>query len=417
MRTWCFASFSLAALLASPLASADEFDYRIVDGGQSITTPWFNTKAQACSSWIATWESYHPSGPNQKTYDLSPNIVDGNCRPTGTETLGCIEPNYPSGCGTANQVSFLKEFQTRPAEINAECDLGDPLVAATVGQKASASNWQSISPSSSDFCDTNLGCQVKVRQVASSGSESAWTFERTGTPCSEGDEAVDIAASPDKEECLDIGDGTYCAAAAGNGQCGFLNDKYVCLQKTPDKGCQSFPGAGKVCAANADSPPAPDNGTPGVKASPDGTISQQVGGVTNNYNYYSSSTVTGSSRGGPPDGPPATGVAERPVGEEPADGDDVAAPALPEIGEADTFGESTSAFVDGLYALPLITAATSVGASLPAGSCPATDTFTIFGESFSFVSMCTLWEDVSGPLGLVMLAFYSLIGLRIVLTA
>lgn len=57
----------------------------------------------------------------------------------------------------------------------------------------------------------------------------------------------------------------------GGSSCGEVNGQTICPDKMPTGGCVSA-GDAVVCDNNAGSPPAPDNGTPGQPASPDGQL-------------------------------------------------------------------------------------------------------------------------------------------------
>ena len=97
--------------------------------------------------------------------------------------------------------------------------------------------------------------------------------------------------------------------------CGVVNGLSVCdspgpefeveaapkdLDDVPPQGCFPDIDGTIICAAGAATPPTPDNGIPGIPATPDLVIGENTdgsadGSIDNQYNYYSSNTVNDST--------------------------------------------------------------------------------------------------------------------------
>lgn len=89
---------------------------------------------------------------------------------------------------------------------------------------------------------------------------------------------------------------TYCTNPTGGGNCGEINNQFVCLGNIPQGGCVAMAAGDKACDSSAGTPPAPDSGTAGHPATPTDTINTSGGGgMPPTVNYYNSSTVSGSS--------------------------------------------------------------------------------------------------------------------------
>lgn len=237
---------------------------------------------------------------------------------------------------------------------------------------------------------------------------------------------------PTDESCIAVGDGEFCATPNGDGECGYMNDSYICLSKVKQDECAVLGDGGRVCGAGAvTTPPAPDSGTPGELATADGELAAITptgggGSSTTNYNYFNGSTMAASSRD-----PGTTGAA--PSGGSPNGGDgsggDGDAPecvgttcgeGVPELEDIGTMGDAFGQFWEDLQEVPLVEAAQDVAPSFGSGSCPVwSDTFEVGGETveadFSFI--CTTWEDVTPVLSIVALVLWGLMAFRILFTA
>lgn len=104
------------------------------------------------------------------------------------------------------------------------------------------------------------------------------------------------------EDCMQVtGIGLVCAEDSPS-KCASVNGDQVCPPQVPDDGCVEFASGAVACDSDSTSPPAPDNGTPGVPPAPD--VQVTVNNITTNY--YGGGTVAGSSA--PPEtSPPVEG--------------------------------------------------------------------------------------------------------------
>jgi hypothetical protein len=128
----------------------------------------------------------------------------------------------------------------------------------------------------------------------------------TGESCATPVETVaestptDDAVGDDEESCRTSKNGSeYCYSDQYGENCGYFNDKFVCLGKTDQDECWVNDDGSRYCAEGAPSPPRPDNGTRGSAATPDDSI-QGTGkeGEQHAYDYYDATTSAGSSDGG-----------------------------------------------------------------------------------------------------------------------
>lgn len=126
-------------------------------------------------------------------------------------------------------------------------------------------------------------------------------YQFTGLPCDAEPEQPPLDETPidsDREHCKTGPGGlTWCDSPTQDSDCGYFNDKYVCLKSLqPDK-CFTHTDGKRLCAEGAPSPPVPDNGTPGKKAEPDDQITSCTGENSCSVNnYYNTTTNSGSSR-------------------------------------------------------------------------------------------------------------------------
>lgn len=85
--------------------------------------------------------------------------------------------------------------------------------------------------------------------------------------------------------------------------------------------------------------------------------------------------------------------------------------------EDQSVGDTMGGFSEAINDVPVIAAVNNLAnAFAGSGTCP-TPSFTIFGTSFSFDYHCTLYANVAGLLSAAMLVFWSLIGIREVMSA
>jgi len=155
-----------------------------------------------------------------------------------------------------------------------------------------------------------------------------YTF--TGLECDAEPEQTETqpldADDNDNERCkTGPGGMTWCEGPEKDTDCGFFNDQYVCLKALGTDKCQTKADGSRLCANSAPTPPVPDNGTNGVKAPADDVMNVYEGDdISNQYNYYNSTTTGNSSRdpgvGGNTDGSGAVGPGGVSAGDGAGDG-------------------------------------------------------------------------------------------------
>jgi len=131
---------------------------------------------------------------------------------------------------------------------------------------------------------------------------SAW-IKNTGATCG-GAEAtpppLDPGDKPIDEDCVTSSAGVmYCTSDSYGENCGYVNDKYVCLGKTDPDECWVNDDGSRICGESAPMPPKPDNGTRGTPATPTDTIkeaSTTPGQSGDTFNYYNTTVMAGSSQ-------------------------------------------------------------------------------------------------------------------------
>lgn len=342
----------------------------------------FGDPSQATAAW---YDLQYPAGGHP---DRHMGAV--TCTGVGPAFSGCsVEVVvYGNPIPTSAPVSYVDStFECPPPEpCSGEAD---QFVASNVA-----------GPNS--YCNpvNNCGMRVVSRQGATATirqtTESCvpgqpWPDEGAGEPS--GDEPT----SGDNESCQSVGDGSYCQSASGDGQCGYMNDSYICLNQVAPDECKVGGDGGRVCgSAAATTPPVPDDGTPGHPAAPSGTISTETvnpdGSVTNNtYNYYNSSTVAGSSRDpGTSGAGHSSGVGASP-GAGPSDADVNEQLGAPGAVTSETVEMSTALHEDTIVL---------------GGSCPEPPTVTVFGSTISLTAITYFCELASMISGLVLAAAY-----------
>jgi len=381
----------------------------------------------------ANWWGY-PSGQSDFTYaTLGSGLQRAQGRqstdPTGATNITTMLIYQSSGvCDTT--------VETSGCYVPPEC--GNPGDGYTVQVRAATA----------DGAIAGVGtcydqCEVQAANTMGPGIDKnpdgtfAWLLwvKNTGATCG-GTAATPAPPEPEpinptgQENCVTTAAGTESCAGPYGENCGYLNDKFVCLGKTDPDECWINDDGSRWCGDSAPTPPVPDNGTRGVKATPQDTVAQEgPGGTTNTYNYYNSTTVTNSSSqsdtGNNPNRSDSTDPATTPtpVVDQGGDGDGLGGdtpydPAVPELDEVAGFGDITQGFLDGVEGAPIVAAWTGIGSSIPAGSCP-TANITVFGAAYSFTdTMCDIWDNTVSPLlSVVFLFVWPFLGLRIVMSA
>jgi hypothetical protein len=168
--------------------------------------------------------------------------------------------------------------------------------------------------------DKTIKCAIRAVETSwQDGGQTAGRFEWTGSQCSGTADGAEngtdvekkcetvngrqVCSVPGEPSCITVLGEKVCQSAAG-GVC-LAGD---CINGTvgpesPDTDKIDTPTGARITRPDAPLPPRPNNGTPGVPASPDGKIDARHGvgggGYGNNYySYYSPATVAGSDEGG-----------------------------------------------------------------------------------------------------------------------
>lgn len=283
----------------------------------------------------------------------------------------------------------------------------------------------------------NMGDGSMCRFVRAGGVSlqvsSGWAavFKGDGSECSVSDN-VGTAAN-----CIMMESGKYaCAGKPSNANCGKVNGEDVCLEKMPEGACAFMADGSVIC--DADAPNQPDNGTPGEQAIPDAVLGLGTGEGAKEFNYYSSTTVAGSSGGGAglsgigPDGIGQDGG----IGDGDGDGDGEGPGEVcdgtdcygedgigGQIAEcADDFEECVTGFAGSLWEtieeLPMMEFIASLHEAFGStGACPE-GSFTLWDETYDVMEpACGLITDHTGTFHLLFQVMWSLAGLRIILEA
>jgi len=289
-------------------------------------------------------------------------------------------------------------------------------------------------------CDVGSNCSAVRSGVAvCMGGDCQGTYTVSTNNCSgtedtdhQGDSAA--AGNQDPEKCV----GEYCFSKEG-GQCGYLNNKFVCLTKTPKQGCQTLADGSMVCDTAAPTPPTPSSaGNRATPATPTSTASANVqntstGATTGSptYNYYNSATVAAAASAGtgvPTDtntntdtngdgfGDSGTGTGEG-TGDSTPPCSGASCVQGPDTGDAPpSFGGRLQTFWTNVNAAPIVSAVADIADSVPAGTCPTRDV-TLWGQSFTISPSCDILDDLIAVLYVVCLAGWALVSVRIVLSA
>lgn len=148
----------------------------------------------------------------------------------------------------------------------------------------------------------DVGTGVKCAMNKSGGMQigGSWQglikYTYAGSACAPTDETTE--ETPDG--CVNVSGILTCVDPNEdeNDLCGSINGNPVCFgQDVPTEGCVTFGDGSMICAELAPTPPSPDNGTPGVEATPDweGTLTNEDAGTSEDQQYFDDGTVGGST--------------------------------------------------------------------------------------------------------------------------
>jgi hypothetical protein len=243
--------------------------------------------------------------------------------------------------GTAFRISTINATCTPPEEPPppaVDCSLGAgkymPLKGTTTAELGGTT--------------CVLGCEIKVGRVAVKDAAQAkyiYNGKITGETCTTPPPGAGTEpghpvedATPSNEYCATTEGGKTVCVPHDKQNCGYYNDEYTCLPKETADNCIETASGKRFCAPGAPTPPVPDNGTPGVKATPDDRIESRQSDATapgagdgttittNVTTVYNSTTVAASARGSTTSGAsPGTGGKEVEYGDSPEDSDGASA--------------------------------------------------------------------------------------------
>jgi hypothetical protein len=394
----------------------------------------FNSVQAACYTWSGTPET---TDLNVRCEAYRAALAAGN--PSLVYTVDSCSPRVASAAGIVGTMVIrythtasggtgtLSQTNTSTATTGT-CPPPDPCeeepYSFTAGNVAGPASYCNKVNNCKMYVKSRTGGTMTIYQSA----ESCDPYNNPPPPTMPDD------GPPGGETCSAVGDGEYCASPSGDGQCGYMNDTYICLDRVQDDECKVLGDGGRVCGAQAaTTPPVPDNGTPGQLATPDGTISNttndgDTAGTTNNYNYYNSGTVGGSSRdpgtdgGTSTGGSPGYGNGESDDGEEGESGcvGETCGESVPTLEDVGTMGEAFTGFWSDLQEVPIVAAADNIAPTFGAGACPTwQDSIDYAGHSIdvNFSSICSTYEDVTPAITIVALVLWGWVAFRILWSA
>lgn len=294
-----------------------------------------------------------------------------------------------------------------------------------------------------------VGCTMSVSSTSTAVSVGGSSCTMVNGVYTGSQVPSDDPAPPPKGQagdCTATGSGGFACSEANHGKnCGTFNGDEVCPQSIPPGTCVSFESGGVACTTSS-TPPAPNNGTPGQPAAPTGKVSytsQDSSGhnVTTTTNYYSS-TVVNASSGGSVDtngsganvgnGNNGTGIPGKSTGGSGAGGGSSPSSAngdcgasgvdcggdgsVPQLPSEPTLQQAAQTYYAALASVPVVAAVGGIAAAVPDGQCP-TASFSVFGQQYTLDVQCTLWNSMQGVLSAVMLVFWTILGVRVLMSA
>lgn len=236
----------------------------------------------------------------------------------------CSNGSTTSGC---NGFAFVVQEQA-----GTSCTPKPPVDCTGLANKTMVYGTSSSQPLTyeppTELCYDDCAAFRKIQKT--SGEPMKW-FRQRDTSTTASYQAVyqftglncDAEPAADVNEVVQAGErcsGSFCQSPQSGENCGFLNDKYVCVEQLePDK-CYKNEDGSTLCADSAPMPPKPDNGTAGVPATPTSSVEACTGANScTTTNYYNTTTTSGSSRPVPNgSGPSGSGTVD---GQGPADGE------------------------------------------------------------------------------------------------
>lgn len=423
--------------------------------------------AQTCDYGTYPWGFYNGSlnggqeYPSQEAVCEAFRVSEQEQQPAFTYTGFTIEATSSTAAGYCHlsrthnenggvssvQRSFAAKVGTLcmpPPEVEECDDIGESkIVSGPPGQ--TGQTWcEDVCRYKITFgmCGGESECDYVAEIVSSCGAGGPGGDPPEGPPEDIDDDDGEPSDSP-PEECVDVGDGEYCIGGPGPGDCGYFNDAYTCIDQVRDDECKVAADGSRLCGDQVKgTPPAPDSGTPGEMAAPDGTITvQHEDGSTTTYNYYSSGTVSGSSRDPGTTGANSASGAGSPhaPSQGDADGDgqddceqsgacgggDAIVSTGPCYSDEEGFVSIVSACAQDAFTYigealyeenDWYTLVSEMWNAVPTGGvCPSAE-FAAWGETYDFGDVaCDLVEDATPTLGLMFLILWGFVGIRILI--
>jgi hypothetical protein len=89
---------------------------------------------------------------------------------------------------------------------------------------------------------------------------------------------------------------------------------------------------------------------------------------------------------------------------------------LPVAPGVDSVQTSATNYIAAIRSAPVVAAFANIAASIPSGTCPAPQ-FTIWGHTFTMSAACSIFDQVSTILSAICLIVYSIISVRVLMSA
>lgn len=435
MRPWL--AFALAFVLALGAARA------FADGSTCVVWTAANGpggrvscsggSAEACAEGaLGPW----PNDPNSPWVRVPMGDGGMSCdleTPSSLSSLSNCVKTYTSTNPVFNETSNVTV-----SAGNGSCPVECPSAGTPAGSDALGVQG---SPYGDGVTACWRGCEYSLLSTLQIGPRKNYNSvfaeaTATGNQCTSSEpQAVESSctAANGSVDCVEAATASPTNTSGKN--CGTFNGDEVCIGSIPPGTCVSYESGGVACVAasgssTVQSPPAPDNGTPGTPATPTGTVTQGNGSSQTSASYYSSTVVAASSAptqtnpGGQNTGNGGTkGTGAGAGGTNAANGDCGASGVncagdgtLPTLGSVNSIATTSSGYATALSSVPIVAAVSAISASVPDGSCP-TATFSVLGRSYTLDEQCTLWGSVASVVSACMLALYAILGVKILLSA
>lgn len=387
---------------------------------------------------------------------FNPSVDSFACSPDeATGTYRFINDNQPAGTIVGRTIGHI----CTPAE---SCQLqpGD-------GRRTTLSGITEEPTVGSSYCVDNCNFVYEgtgpVIELPGGGSVALDVYVDEDPDC--GGEITPTPEQTEVGECVTDSVGNQVCGFEPPSNCGQVNGEQICLGQAPDNSCASTPGGQVVCfGSNPPSSAIPDDGT-GSPADPDAEVTEsQDGGADGRDSVivYNQNTVNNSTQygdGGDPTAVGSCGAPGQPAcksqatcggpgqppcnvkivgddvglakegtdGQDGGEGDGDCDPATETCAGTGTvtgpggtttgFGDATQGFIDGLGDTPLGQLADGLGSAMPDSGTCTTATFDALGDSFTFDSHCTVFDEYYSVFRAIFAFIWIMLGCFIVLRA